>query len=268
MPASSCSGNARTGGGEFPVDISLSPLDTEEGLLLAATIRDVTERTRLERIREEFIANAAHELRTPLTTLSGVGEMLALHLHELSQDQLEQSLAALKRQGERASVLVSNLLDLSQVEGGRALLDIQDLNVASAAKNAVEVAPAPEGTSVEISVDDGTSVHADPVRFQQILTNLLTNAYRYGGRNVTIDARSEPAGVIVSVSDDGSGVPPDLLPNVFEPFTRGRTAGAVGGSGIGLALCRRLVEVFGGSMWYETAQPHGARFVVRLPRPA
>jgi PAS domain S-box-containing protein len=257
----------RKDGSEFPVDISLSPLETEAGLLLAADIRDVTDRKRLETIKEEFIRNAAHELRTPLAALAGLGETLALHLREMDESDVTEALAALRRQGERASALVANLLDLSQLEGGRASVRISPVDVSVALRRVLETALAPEGTSVEVRVPEGASVLADPVRLEQLLTNLIVNAYRYGGSRIVVEASEEAGHMLVTVSDNGGGVPVELIPVLFEPFTRGPTSGAVGGSGIGLAISKLLVEAFGGSIWYEARNPHGARFCIRLAMP-
>jgi protein-histidine pros-kinase len=253
----------RRDGTEFPIDISLSPLETEAGLLYAAAIRDVTERKRLETARDDFIHHAAHELRTPLATLAALGETLALRMPEMSAENVDQALGALKRQGERASALVANLLDLSQLEGGRTETRLEPVAIRAVVSRVLDGAPAPKGFIVEDKTLD-LVVMADPVQLDRVMTNLLSNAYRYGGRRVTVEAHRRGDDVVVSVTDDGEGVPPELVPTVLEPFTRGKTAGAVGGSGVGLALCRRIVEAFGGSIWYEPAQPGGARFCLRL----
>jgi signal transduction histidine kinase len=114
-----------------------------------------------------------------------------------------------------------------------------------------------------VAVDDGLVVWVDPVRFEQVLTNLLTNAYRYGGPEVAVEGRREGETVRLSVIDNGEGVPADLVPRLFEVFARGSNAESQGGSGIGLALCRRLVEAFGGDIAYDP-NGRGARFTVRL----
>ena len=248
------------------VSLTLSPTRDPAGRVIGSSTiaRDITERKRMEAARDQFIANAAHELRTPLATLAGLGEILADHLHEMSQEQVAQSLAALRRQGERANALVANLLDLSQLEGGRVRFSFGAVDTATAARRALDAAPAPAGTEVGVEVPEGLSVWVDPVRFDQVLTNLLTNAYRYGGPKVSIKGRRSDGTVEVAVSDDGSGVPGDLVTRLFEPFARGSNAETQGGSGIGLALCRRLVEAFGGDIRYESADP-GARFTIRLP---
>jgi PAS domain S-box-containing protein len=255
----------RRDGTEFPVDISLSPLPSDEGVLLAAAIRDVTERKRLEQVRDEFIRNAAHELRTPLATIATLGSTLAMHLDTLDEQQLADALAALRRQSQRASTLVANLLDLSQLDGGHTVIDLTSVNLLEAVRRARESAPPPEGADVAVVVDEDTHVIADASRLEQVVTNLLTNAYRYGGPRIRIEASTEDDTVVLGVTDDGPGIPDELRSELFEPFTRGASANDVGGSGIGLALSRRLVETFGGRLDHEDAQP-GARFVCRLQR--
>jgi signal transduction histidine kinase len=220
----------------------------------------------MEAARDQFIANAAHELRTPLATLAGLGEILADHLHEMSGEQVAESLAALRRQGERANALVANLLDLSQLDGGRVRFSFGVVDAAAAAGRALDAAPPPRGIDVAMSVPAELLMWVDPVRFEQVVTNLLTNAYRYGGPHVAIAGARDGDAVRIVVTDDGSGVPDDLVPRLFEPFARGSNAESKGGSGIGLALCRRLTEAFGGSIRYEAAGP-GASFTMTLPTP-
>jgi PAS domain S-box-containing protein len=253
----------RSDGSEFPIDISLAPLDTEGGRLFAATVRDVTGRKRLEAARDEFIHHAAHELRTPLATLAALGETLALHMADMSADNIAEALAALRRQGERASMLVANLLDLSQLEGGHANVQPAAVSLGKAMSHVIEGAPTPEGKTVTAELDDSMAVSADPVQLERVLTNLLTNAYRYGGDQIRVSAQRLGGDVVIAVSDDGGGVPEELINTVFDPFVRGKSAGSVGGSGVGLALCRRICETLGGSIWYDATSP-GGTFKVRL----
>ncbi len=252
----------RADGSEFPLDISLAPVDTAEGKLVAATVRDVTDRKRLEGARDQFIHHAAHELRTPLATLAALGETLALRLGEMSPEDVADALGALRRQGQRASTLVANLLDLSQLEGGRADVGFAPVDLNKTMSRVLEGAPAPDGKTVTTDLEHFV-VEADPVQLERLLTNLLTNAYRYGGNHLSVGAEHRDGDTVVSFSDDGDGVPADLVDTVFEPFVRGKKAGTVGGSGVGLALARRIVESMGGTIWYDATGP-GARFNFRL----
>jgi signal transduction histidine kinase len=256
----------RRDGPDFPADIQLSWLPTSDGTLQVATIRDITDRRRLERLRDDFIANAAHELRTPLTTLAGLGETLARSFDVMTRADIDDAFAAMKRQGERARVLISNLLDLSNVEGGRATFTVVAVELGPLVHRVLEAAPPPDGKTVTVAMPRDLRVRADPARLEQVVSNLLVNAYRYGGTDIRIDALTHDDRVVLSLSDDGKGVAPDLVATLFEPFTRGKEAGVVRGSGIGLALCRRILQGMDGAISYEALPPRGASFLVSLSR--
>jgi PAS domain S-box-containing protein len=255
----------RRDGTEFPVDIQLSTIPTRDGVLPVAAIRDITERRRLERLRDDFIGNAAHELRTPLTTLAGLGETLAKSYDVMARDDIKDAFAAMARQGERARVLIANLLDLSNIDGGRADFAISEVEIGPLIDRVLESTPPPDGKRVTAMVPRDLTVRADPGRLEQVVTNLLVNAYRYGGTTIQIDAAQSTAKtVILSVTDDGDGVAPDFVSALFEPFTRGKQASGVRGSGIGLALCRRIVRSMDADIWYEALSPRGAGFRISL----
>lgn len=217
----------------------------------------------IERERE-FIANAAHELRTPLTSLTGFTEMLARERAEMSEGDIERCLDAMVRQGARARDLVNNLLDMAQIERGTMHFTSETFEVADVVHDSVDSAPTPAGHSVRVHVPDGMRLRTDRTRLEQILVNLIANAYRYGGPTIDIAAEVDEAGrVVVKVADDGDGVPAELVPKLFDPFARA-VASNGSGSGLGLAICRQIATALGGSISYEPADS-GARFVVTLP---
>jgi signal transduction histidine kinase len=226
------------------------------------------ERRKLEHLRDDFIANAAHELRTPLTTLSGLGETLARHFDDMARADINDAFAAMARQGERARILIANLLDISNIEGGRAKFVVDDVDVASLVARVLEAAPPPDGEIVLLGVANNLTVRADSSRLEQVISNLLVNAYRYGGPDIRIDSVSEESRVVLSVTDDGKGVAPEFVPKLFEPFTRGSQTTTIRGSGIGLALCRGIVEGMGGEIWYDAVASGGGSFRVSLGRAA
>lgn len=227
--------------------------------------RLVTELRKLDAAKTQFIADAAHELRTPLTTLAGFAQMIGRHGSAMSKEQLDDAITAIGRQSEHVAALVGNLLDLSQIDAGRLNVTARDVNVARAAARAVDIAGVPPGYDVRVDVGDAVCARADPNRLDQVLVNLLTNAYRYGGRSIRVSGAIDGAGVVVTVSDDGDGVPEEIVRTLFDPFARGPNAGRAKGSGLGLAIVRRLVRAMDGDVWYEGAHPRGAAFHVRLP---
>jgi signal transduction histidine kinase len=229
-------------------------------------MRIAEEMRRVDSLKSEFIANAAHELRTPLTSLLGFADLVANREGDLERSVLEQVMDGLGRQADRIRALIENLLDLSQIQQGRLTVRLLPTVLADALRRGLEAAPPPEGRTVTLNLEDDARGLADFQRLDQVIVNLLTNAYRYGGPTIGIDVTSSADSCILVVHDDGQGVPEELVAHMFEPFTRGWNTSGSPGSGLGLAICSRLVDAFGGSIRYEPADPHGARFVVTLKR--
>ena len=224
-------------------------------------------RHNIEMSKAQFLANAAHELRTPLASIVGFSELFADGFERMPEEAVQEGLAAIVRQGRRMSSLVSDLLDLTQMELGKTRLRIQPLTLSYSVEQSIANAMPPGGHPVRVDVDRNLEVLADSKRLDQILTNLLTNAFRYGGPNVSVEASQRDGFVRLVVADDGPGVPEDLRPELFEPFSRALDVQAKEGSGLGLAIVRSLVEAFGGRVAYEPGQPSGARFVIELRAP-
>jgi signal transduction histidine kinase len=213
----------------------------------------------------EFLSIVAHELKTPIAVITGLAATLSATRHNLTEEQIDDCLDRIGRQGERLTRLVADLLDLSQVESGTFRVSLEPVNLACSAERALDGAPAPPGKSVELTIPDSLSALADPGRLEQILVNLLTNAYRYGGATISLGADATPDGVVVTVADDGDGVPDELLPALFDGFARGPSTDGVQGSGLGLAITQALLDGCGGRIWYEPGRPAGARFRFVLP---
>jgi PAS domain S-box-containing protein len=231
---------------------------------MIGTLQDVTQQREQEALRERFIANAAHELRTPLTSLLGFVEMLSRARHRLDETKLQTMFDAMTRSGDRLAVLIENLLDLSKLQAGQVQVDIEPVPIDALAREVVASTPPPDGRRVEVEVTDTPIALADRHRLDQVVTNLLTNAYRYGGPNISLSGARLNGDVILSVTDDGPGVEDQLLDDLFQPFSRGSTSSTIGGSGLGLAIVKMLVEACGGEIWHEALHPTGARFCVKL----
>lgn len=225
--------------------------------------RLVSELRRKDAAMREFIALAAHELRTPLTVLAGAAETLVDRWDGASQPDLAPVVEALDRQANRAQRLARDLLDLSRIERGDAPVALVDVQTAEVVEHALEAAPPYPDKDVVSRVNRGLWVRAEPQRLEQVLVNLLMNAYRYGGANIALTSDLRDGFVELEVADDGPGIPEALGDRVFEPFVRGHESRD--GSGLGLTIAARLVETFGGRLSYEGSPQEGARFSIRLP---
>ena len=219
-----------------------------------------------ERMRREFIANAAHELRTPLTNLKGYLEALRDGVIEPDRATLD----SLWEEAERLVRLSNSLETLATGDAGPAAEPV-DLDVARAVLAAVDLAMSAiraAGLSIRAEVPESLPGRADPDGFAQVLGNLLQNAIRYtpAGGEIAVVARRVPHAVEVSVSNTGPGIPSDDLVHVFERFYRvdKSRAATQGGAGIGLAIVRQIVEASGGEVGAES-KPGLTRFWFRLP---
>jgi len=243
------------------------------------TNTDITERRRAEealreadRRKDEFIALLAHELRNPLAPLRHGLEIQRLAGSDLTA--LEQARTMMERQVNHMVRLVDDLLDVSRISSGKLVLRKSRVDVRDAIRNALEtVEPTMRASRHEVRVGlpaEPLCVEADSVRLIQVFSNLLNNAARYTPAEgaISVSAVREGDAVIVSVSDNGIGISPEMLQQVFDPFTQIRPAGesAQGGLGLGLPLARSLVQMHGGSIAATSAGlGQGARFDVRLP---
>ena len=235
-----------------------------ELLKMIGTAQDITDRKKQEVLRETFIANAAHELRTPLTSLLGFVDVIAKRNDDLSPQQRAQAVEVMERSGARLAALVDNLLDLTKLQQGQLEIVPEPMDVADVCNEIIDSGAVPPGKNVTVDVPKGLIVRADRHRIYQVLINLLTNAYRYGGDNIAVKGEASNGSILVTVSDNGPGVDEGLVDRMFEPFARGTASAGVGGSGLGLAIVKMLVEASEGEIWYESLDPSGARFAIRL----
>jgi len=232
------------------------------GYVLGRAIRYAVERQRVESAQRHFLDNAAHELRTPLSILQGAADILELHKDDLDKQKFDELVGVISKQGKKVGHLLNQLLELSELS----TLDRSDLVPVSLTKtveSALYASPAPDGKTVERAIADEFKVLAHPERLQMIVGHLLTNAYQYGGGIVRIEAVSEPTRTVLTVADEGPGVPEELVDQLFEPFGRG-SLWHPQGSGLGLALTRRLAKSFDAEVSYTPGTPGGARFEVHL----
>jgi CheY-like chemotaxis protein/nitrogen-specific signal transduction histidine kinase len=234
---------------------------------LEERLRDATARLeeaeRVAQAKSDFLSIVSHELQQPVGVIAGFASLLADHARKLSEADSDKLLEGLTRQSQRLARLIRDLLDLSRMEAGEFSVRVEPADLARVVSGAVDDAPPPEGKTVTVDRPAGLWVLADPQRLGQVLVNLLSNAYRYGGSAIRVAAEEASGDVVMTVTDDGEGVPSDVVPVLFDRYRRGRNA-IGGGTGLGLAIARGFVESFGGRIWFEPAHPQGARFTVLL----
>lgn len=244
------------------------------GVVVEGITTDISQRHALDELRTQLLAIAGHELRTPLTVIRGYAETLGEELED--RPRAAGHAAAISRRAQQLETLVSDFFDLATVENGRVALTRRHLDMADVVADvAAEHAGAAERAGISVLLTTSPApVDADPVRLRQVVDNLLDNAVKYGRTGGRVQVRcGREAGaagdrVLLEVSDDGIGVPPEELPQLFERFYRASTGRArtVDGTGLGLAVVRAVTEAHGGTV-EASAAPGGAglRIAVRLP---
>jgi PAS domain S-box-containing protein len=260
----------RGDGTEVRVEITAAMID---GGRVQCVLRDVTERRRVEEMRERLVGVASHELRSPLSAVRGALHLLARTLPALDPDA-QRLFDLAQRNTERLLRLATDLLDLERLEQGATALDREPHAAAALleqARETVELLAAAAGVAIRIEAAP-VVVHADHDRVVQVVTNLASNAIKFSprGTTVTLAAAADGGAVRITVADQGRGLPPDQLERVFERFAQVDAADhrELRGAGLGLAICRAIVGQHGGRIWVESAGPgRGSTFSFTLPTP-
>ncbi len=287
----------RKDGTEFPVEISLSPNRIEGGINVTAVIRDVTERKhaeqqihsleqsytaelearhreaeRLNRLKSEFIASVSHELRTPLHTIIGFSELLGEEGAGSLNEKQKRFVHHIQADSEHLLGLINDVLDLSRIEAGGLVVRTEPLALKTAiveAVNAIHPQASAKGVTVRESHIADTDVVADPLRLRQILYNLLSNGVKFTdpGGEVVVTASAVEDFVQVTVADTGLGIPSEECGRIFDKFYQVgyTTTGVRQGTGLGLTICKQLVEIQCGKIWVESEPGKGSRFHFTLP---
>jgi PAS domain S-box-containing protein len=267
-----------------PVRASTLPLDTRHGErwisisgveFIAGTVyalRDITEEHRLDELKAEFIATASHELRTPLAAVYGAAQTLRRHDFALDDAGRERFISLIVDESDRLATIVNQILLANQLEVGRVDLETEPFDGADMVDRVVESAKthAPSHIAFDVQVAEGVPpVAADKDQARQVLVNLVENAVKYspGGGRIQVGLEDADGSVRFSVVDEGMGIPSDEQARIFEKFYRldpNLTSG-IGGTGLGLYICRELVERMGGSIWLESEEGKGSTFYFELP---
>jgi PAS domain S-box-containing protein len=289
----------RKGGSELPIEVSLSPLRSESGMTVSASIRDITERkqhearakledeVRAAELREaravaeaasaaksEFLSSMSHELRTPLNAILGFAQLLVRDQREPLSPRHTQRVEHILKGGEHLLRLINDILDLSRIEAGGVSVSTEPVSVA-------DVLDEVERTLQPLAVRQNVAlvrkplpagiplVSADRTRFIQIVMNLASNAVKYNRPlgTVTFEVTTpDPEHVQILLQDTGIGIPLDKQASIFQPFQRaGQETGPIEGTGIGLVITKRLTQLMHGDVEFHSEPGVGSKFWVTLP---
>jgi PAS domain S-box-containing protein len=253
------------------VHFSAAPVDTEaEDPVFVATLRDITDERQTDRRKDEFLSVASHELRSPLTPLTGLIQ-LARRQRENDQPVDLTLLTRAERQLTRLTRLIDGLLDLTRIETGHIELERQTVDMRQLVEDAVQpwqMAPGDVALYTELP-EESVEVQVDPDRVHQVLTNIVDNAIKYSEPEgeVTIELESRDGEAHLKIEDDGVGMDEETIERVFDRFFHGATSDDAGprSMGLGLYICRQIVEQHGGRIDVESAEGVGTRINIALP---
>ena len=257
--------------GEFELSAETIELNGEPCAIVAAI--DVTERNRVDRLKDEFVSMVSHELRTPLTSIKGSLDLLTAGVTGHHSDDTRRLIEIAKNNSDRLLLIVNDILDSQKIQSGTMDYRLQPLDLLPALKSSLAVNQAlgnSKNTPFKL-VDGlpGVKVNADPQRFQQILANLLSNAVKFSpnGNAVEVFASRKNGMIRTTVQDYGPGIPPEFHDRVFDKFSQadGSNSRAASGTGLGLNIAKMIVEGMGGDIGFVSRSGEGCAFYFDLP---
>jgi len=235
----------------------------------------VTRLRELDHLKSTFLANMSHELRTPLNSILGFTDVMIEGLDGPLTDLMESDLKVVQKNGKHLLNLINDVLDMAKIEAGKMSLSLERFNLQEVLEEVVEITgPLARDKALALQIATGPTdeldLTADRIRLRQVMINLVGNAIKFteqGG--ITLQAMQHNGSVRVAIQDTGLGIPPDKLEAIFEAFSQVDTSTTrkAGGTGLGLPISRRLIELHGGRLWAESSgiPGEGSTFFVELP---
>ena len=263
----------RQDGTEFPVEIGLNPIYTDDGLFVLNVVTDISQRKRMDRLKDEFVSTVSHELRTPLTSISGsIGLLLGGASGKLPDAAL-RLLGIAQNNCRRLVRLVNDILDIEKAESGKMEVRFKRLDLRALVEQVLETNRAyADGFGITLRLDPAAArgeVYADPDRVAQVITNLLSNAIKFSPAHgeVLVSITEQEQAFRLAVRDHGPGIPKEFRSRLFEKFAQADSTDArqKGGTGLGLSIVKEIAARLGGTVGFEDADGGGTVFHVTLP---
>jgi PAS domain S-box-containing protein len=260
-------------GQHFPIELTLTKVEINGEIMHTAIVRDITERKRVEKIKNEFISTVSHELRTPLTAIRGSLGLISGGVTGELPDKALELLTLASNNTNRLLHLINDILDMQKIEAGKLEFNYQDINLMEAVdRSCVDNASYAEIHNVSINIGTtaaDVNVHIDPLRLDQIFANLLSNAAKFSHKDgvVTIDSTIEGDYAKVSVTDQGEGIPLEFQNKLFSKFEQSDSSSTrqKGGTGLGLSITKLMIENMGGKIDFTSQAGEGSTFNIYLP---
>jgi signal transduction histidine kinase len=222
-------------------------------------------------MKQEVVAMVTHDLRSPVSSVRHFLEMLESNMLGELNDRGKKLLKAADKSTIRMLGLINDLLDIEKIKSGMFELDVREVSTGALLESSCQ-ALAPLANAMRITIDikpEDVLVSADEERIARVVTNLVSNALKFSpaGTSVTVESRTEDGFAVISIRDQGRGIPADLRPYIFDRFTQVMPSDSrqMGGSGLGLAISRAIVELHGGKIWVESGESAGSTFSFTLP---
>jgi len=257
-------------GTEIPIDNSGSPIRDEKGKITGVVLvfRDITERRKVEQIKDEFIGMVSHELRTPMTVITGALS-IAMSVG-ISPEETKELLWGAKQSSKVLAQILDNLVELSRYQSDRLRLTVTRTDIGKLIKNFAETEKSTfDSNRLSLTIaDDLVPIDVDEVRIRQIIQNLISNASKYSppGTDIHISVEKKGDHILIGVKDHGKGISPEDQAKLFQSFERLQEHSSnKPGLGLGLLVCKRLVEAHGGRIWVESETGKGSTFYFSLP---